>query len=307
MPSITTMRVALSLALSLMAVVLPGAVAGQESVTVTDARGDDILVTDASRVVTLGGVNTEIAYALGAQDRIVAVDESSYFPPEALVEKPTVGYHRFLAAEPVFAADPTLIIGDDTTGPSDVVGQLRDAGITTLLLEEPSDLDATRGLIRSIGLALGLEDAVADLVTTLDAEVTAAQDLVAEAVTTPRVLFYFRPPGAPGLVAGTETGANGMIELAGGENVFASFEGYVPMTPEGIAEAAPDVILTTDATLREVGGLEGLLAEPGVAQTPAATADRIVSMEDLYLLGFGPRTGQAIADLARLLHPDLAE
>jgi iron complex transport system substrate-binding protein len=79
------------------------------------------------------------------------------------------------------------------------------------------------------------------------------------------------------------------------------------MTPEGIAEAAPGVILTTDASLLELGGLEGLIAEPGVAQTPAAENGRIVSMEDLYLLGFGPRTGQAVADLARLLHPEVAE
>jgi len=79
------------------------------------------------------------------------------------------------------------------------------------------------------------------------------------------------------------------------------------MTPEGIADAAPDIILTTEASLREFGGLEGLLAEPGIGQTPAAANERIIAMEDLYLLGFGPRTGQAIAELASLLHPELAE
>ncbi len=78
------------------------------------------------------------------------------------------------------------------------------------------------------------------------------------------------------------------------------------MTPEGIAEAAPDVILTTDASLERFGGLDAFMAAPGLSQTPAAEAGRIVSMEDLYLLGFGPRTGRAIADLARLLHPELA-
>jgi len=281
--------------------------AAQEAVTVRDADGSDVAITDASRVVTLGGVVTEIAYALGAQDKIIAVDESSYYPPEALADKPTIGYHRFLAAEPVLAADPTLIIGDDTTGPPEVVSQLRDSGITTLLLPEPGDLDGTKAMVRSVGLALGLEDAAEDVVDTLDEEVSAAQDLASNATSTPRVLFYFRPPGAPSLVSGTDTGASEMITLAGGENVFEFFEGYVPMTPEALAEAGPDVILTTDASLRELGGMEGLRAEPGVAQTPAAANGRIVSMEDLYLLGFGPRTGQAVADLARLIHPELAE
>ena len=78
------------------------------------------------------------------------------------------------------------------------------------------------------------------------------------------------------------------------------------MTPEGIVETAPEVILTTDASIERMGGREAFLATPGIAQTPAAQADRIVAMDDLYLLGFGPRTGKAIADLARLLHPELA-
>jgi iron complex transport system substrate-binding protein len=97
-----------------------------------------------------------------------------------------------------------------------------------------------------------------------------------------------------------------MIELAGGTNIYPGFGSYIPMTPEGIAEAAPEVILTTDASIERFGGRDAFLAAPGIAETPAAQAGRIVAMEDLYLLGFGPRTGLAIADLARLLHPELA-
>ena len=279
----------------------------QDPVTVTDADGNAIVITDASRVVTLGGVVTEIAYALGAADQIVAVDESSTYPPEALADKPAIGYFRFLSAEPVLAADPTLIIGGAETGPPEVLSQLRDTGVTTLLLDDPKNLDGASVLIGSMGLALGRGSEAEAVVATLDDEVAAAKDLVAQAADTPSVLFYFRPPGAPSLVAGTNTAADAMITLAGGTNAFASFDGYLPLTPEGIAAAAPDVILTTDASLSEVGGLDGLLAEPGIAETPAAAAGRIVSMDDLYLLGFGPRTGQAIADLARLLHPDLAQ
>src|SRR4029079_14271312 len=101
------------------------------------------------------------------------------------------------------------------------------------------------------------------------------------------------------LVAGGDTAAGSMIDLAGGENVYPGFDSYIPMTPEGIAEAAPDVILTTDDSLERVGGLHAFLATPGVARPPAAQAGRVVAMDDVYLLGFGPRTGKAIADLAR--------
>ena len=295
-----------ALALAALLAVVPATGLAQESVTVTDAEGAEVAIADASRVATLGGVATEIAYALGAQDQVIAVDDSSFYPPEALAEKPSVGYHRFLAAEPVLAAGPTLILGDDESGPPDVLTQLSDAGITILLLPDPTSVEEATELIRSVGLALGREDAAVDVVSQLETDLAAAESLVAGAADAPRVLFYFRPPGAPSMIAGAGTAAGAMIELAGGENVYPGFEGYFPMTPEGIAEIAPDVILTTDQTLREVGGLEALLAEPGVAETPAAANGRVVSMEDLYLLGFGPRTGQAVADLARLIHPDLA-
>jgi iron complex transport system substrate-binding protein len=296
--------VALALAAVLAAV--PATSLSQQPVTVNEAEGNEVAIEDASRVATLGGAATEIAYALGAQDQVIAVDDSSFYPPEALAEKPSVGYHRFLAAEPVLAAGPTLILGDDESGPPDVLAQLRDAGVTILLLPDPTSVEAATELIGSVGLALGREEAADEVVDQLEADLAAAAGLVAGAEEAPRVLFYFRPPGAPSMIAGAETAAGAMIELAGGENVYPGFEGYFPMTPEGIVEIAPDVILTTDQSLREVGGLEGLRAEPGVAETPAAANDRIVSMEDLYLLGFGPRTGQAIADLARLIHPELA-
>ena len=268
--------------------------------------GNEVVIEDTSRVATLGGVFTETAYALGAQDQVAAVDASSFYPPEALAEKPNFGYYRFLSAEPVLAQAPSLIIGNDETGPPEVVAQLRDAGVPILLLPDNNDVQAARDLIDTLGMVFGREEAAADLVATLDADVAAAQALVAEATSRPRVLFILQPPEAPLLVAGGDTAAGSMIDLAGGENIYPGFGSYIPMTPEGIVETAPDIILTTDASLERLGGREAFLAAPGIAQTPAAQADRVVSMEDLYLLGFGPRTGKAIADLARLLHPELA-
>jgi iron complex transport system substrate-binding protein len=281
-------------------------VAAREPLTITDADGNAVRIEDTSRVATLGGVFTETAYALGAQDQVAAVDASSFYPPEALAEKPNFGYYRFLSAEPVLAQAPSLIIGNDETGPPEVVAQLRDAGVPILLLPDNNDVQAARDLIDTLGMIFGREEAATDLVASLDADVAAAQALVAEATSRPRVLFILQPPEAPLLVAGGDTAAGSMIDLAGGENIYPGFGSYIPMTPEGIVETAPDIILTTDASLERLGGREAFLAAPGIAQTPAAQADRVVSMEDLYLLGFGPRTGKAIADLARLLHPELA-
>jgi iron complex transport system substrate-binding protein len=281
-------------------------VAAQDPISITDADGNVVAITDTSRVATLGGVFTETAYALGAQDQVAAVDASSYYPPQALAEKPNFGYYRFLSAEPVLAQAPSLIIGNEETGPPEVVAQLRDAGVPILLLPDNNDIQAARDLIATLGTIFGKQDKAAELIATLDADIAAAQELVTQATSRPRVLFILQPPEAPTLVAGGDTAAGSMISLAGGENIYPGFGSYIPMTPEGIVEIAPDIILTTDASLERFGGREAFLAAPGIAQTPAAQAGRVVSMEDLYLLGFGPRTGRAIADLARLLHPELA-
>jgi iron complex transport system substrate-binding protein len=288
-----------------LAVVSAGAVFAQEPVTVTDVEGNEVVIEDISHVATLGGVFTETAYALGAKDHIGAVDASSFYPPEALAEKPNFGYYRFLAAEPVLAQDPSLIIGNEETGPPEVVQQLRDAGVPILLLPDGNDVQAARDLISTLGTVFARETEAEALIAQLDADVAAAEALVAQATSSPRVLFVLQPPEAPMLVSGEGSAAGHMIGLAGGAQVFPGFPGYIPMTPEGIVEAAPDVILTTDDSVERLGGWDAVYEHPGLGQTPAAENERIVAMDDLYLLGFGPRTGQAIADLALLLHPEL--
>ncbi len=285
---------------------LPAGSLAQRPLTVTDVDGNAVAIEDTSQVATLGGVFTETAYALGAQDRLVAVDASSFYPPEALTDKPNFGYYRFLSAEPVLAQDPSLIIGNEETGPPEVVQQLRDAGVPILLLPDTNDVPAARDLITTLGDIFERQSEAADLVAQLDADVAAAQVLVAQATDSPRVLFILQPPEAPMLVAGAVTAAGSMIELAGGTNVYPGFPAYIPMTPEGIVETAPDVILTTTRSVERLGGWDGFLEHPGISQTPAVANDRVVAMDDLYLMGFGPRTGAAIADLARLLHPELA-
>jgi len=301
-------RLASSLLVLVLAAIGAGPITAAEPgpPVVIDADGNAVTIEDATRVATLGGVFTETAYALGAEDQIVAVDASSYYPPEALAQKPDLGYYRYLSAESVLAQAPSLIVGNVEAGPPEVIAQLRDAGVPVLLLPDGNDVESARGLITTLGTVFGREAEAESLVAGLDADVAAAQALVDQATSHPRVLFVLQPPEAPLLVSGEDSAAGHMIDLAGGVPVYPGFAGYIPMTPEGIVQTAPEVILTTSDSVAQLGGLEALLAHPGVAQTPAAANDRVYVMEDLYLMGFGPRTGRAIADLARLLHPELA-
>jgi len=102
------------------------------------------------------------------------------------------------------------------------------------------------------------------------------------------------------MVAGDGTAAAAMIDYAGAVNVMAGrFNGYRPLTLEAALAAAPDIIVTTDEAIATAGGRAAFLARPGLAALPAARAGRLVTLDALRLLGFGPRLPAAVLDLAQ--------
>lgn len=271
---------------------------------VTDANGEEITITDASRVITIDGSITEIVFALGAQDQVVARDDSSLYPA-AVNDLPSVGYVRQLSAEPVLALDPTLIITTASIGPAEAVDQLKASGVTFLILPTATTIEGVVANVEAVATALGREEEGAAVVEKIETDYAAALALQETVTTTPRVMFiYARGAGAVS-VAGTGTSADAMITLAGGENAVTEYSGYQPITAEAVVAVAPDVILLMTAGLESIGGVEGLLEQPGVAQTPAGQNGAIVAVEDLYLLGFSTRVGTAVLDVTYLLHDEL--
>jgi len=284
--------------------VVPALAQDEAPPTVINADGEEVVIEDASRIITMGGSVTEIVFALGAGDQVVARDSSSLYPP-AVDELEEVGYVRQLSAEPVLSLEPTLIITIPDAGPPEAVEQLEAAGVTLLVVPEADSIDGVTDKIAVIAEALGREEAGAELIETVSTDYAAAQELQTEMTTTPSVMFiYARGAGAVS-VAGTDTSAHAMIEMAGAENAVTEFEGFQPITAEAVVTAAPDVILMMTRGLDSLGGVEGLLEQPGIAQTPAGENARVVVMDDLYLLGFSTRTGTAVLDLTYLLHEEL--
>jgi iron complex transport system substrate-binding protein len=108
------------------------------------------------------------------------------------------------------------------------------------------------------------------------------------------------------MVGGEKTSADAMIAYAGGRNAISGFSGFKPLTPEAVIAANPDVLLLTDQGMKAVGGIGGVLRFPGVNQTRAGKEQNIVSLEAMYLLGFGPRMPLAVAELNLLLQRAMA-
>lgn len=284
----------------------PEAAAPQLPVTVTDVNGNSIDVTDISRIIPLNGNVAETLFALGLGPNVVAVDISATYPAEAAA-LPKIGYQRELSAEGILSFEPTLVIGTQNAGPEDVIQQVRDAGVPVIILPVQMTAAGAAEEVRAIGAAVGLAEEAEALAAMIDARVAETAALVEGVETKPRVAFlYIRGEGTQ-MIAGAGNQADAIITAAGGINVGTEIgiEGYQPITPEALVEAQPDYILVMQAGLASVGGVEGLLSIPGVKETPAGENGAIIAFDDQYLLGFGPRIGDAVYDLTLALYPDI--
>ena len=265
-------------------------------------------VAEGTRLVTLFGDLTEIVYALGVEQYLVARDTSSVYPA-ATEDLPNLGFAGALNAEAILAMEPTLVIGTDMAGPPGVLDQLREAGVEVVLLEELNGLDAAQIKIRVVGEALGIPQTAEALALDVERRLAEVMAEAAEIERPLRVLHVYVRRGGVQLVSGAGNRAQAIIEAAGGLDAAAEIgiEGWQPLTPEALVAIDPEVYLVMDLGLGVVGGIEGLLEIPGMAETQAGRARRVISMPDLYLLGFGPRLPEAIADLAAYLRGIEAE
>lgn len=251
----------------------------------------------AERLVTVGGPVTETVFALGRGDAVVGTDTSSVYPVAETARLPKVGYQRTIAAEGVLALRPTRVLAAEEAGPPSALAQLRDAGIPVEVLPSTPTLAGARAKIRRIAELLGVPARGEKLVAQLDADVAAAAKLPTRPGPPLRVLFIYARGGGTMQVAGAGTQAAEMIRLAGADNAAGALTGYRPLSAEALLGALPDVILMPERGAASIGGAEGIGALPGLSTLPRERRPRVVTLDDLMLMGFGPRTGLAVRAL----------
>lgn len=258
------------------------------------------------RIVVAGGVITEVLYALGLQERIAGVDSTSQFPPKALQDKPNIGYVRALSAEGVLSLNPSLIMLIDGAGPPDAVALLAESGVAIARIADGMTPEGVAAKIVAIGAAVGATEPAARLAAQTTARFRELAALRAGLPPRKRVLFVLSLQNGRALVGGRNSSADAIIGLAGGINVARAIEGYKPMTEEAILAAAPDMVLMMRNSSAHNTTPDELFALPAFSRTPAAATKRLVHMDGLYLLGFGPRTPFAARDLMAAIYPQAA-
>jgi iron complex transport system substrate-binding protein len=292
------------LALVLAATVFSAHGAPAQPVELRDAQGRLVRIENSKRIVSIGGAITEILYAMGLEERIVGVDITSIHPPQALQTKPNVGYMRQLSPEGVLGLGPTLVLANDGSGPKEAVAVLEAASVPFVRIPDHFTGDGIVERIRLVAAATGVPARGECLAGKVLAGLAQLADLRKGIDKPARVVFILSFINGKPNVAGRGTAADGIIRLAGGVNAFADFEGYRMVSDEAIVAARPDAVLGMERSNFSMTA-EEVFRHPAFALTPAAARKSYISMNGLYLLGFGPRTAEAASDLAHALYPGL--
>ena len=272
-----------------------------QPIEVTDAHGETVVIQSTERIVSLNGSTTEILFALNVGTNVVGCDASSTYPKHAKEKLPSVGYQYRLNAEGILSLRPTLVIGRVDVKPPQVIEQLQMADVTVLLFKEPRTFNEAKQRLRTIGKAVGRQERATALISVFEKDIeTLKSKLTArQGQAKLKALFLYLRGPQTAFVLGRDSGPGAMLELVGATNAAGKIKGTKPMTAEAVIAAQPDVYVLFESGLKSIGGVEGLLKIPGLAQTPAGRDKRVVAMDGLYLSGFGPRCGKAALDLFR--------
>lgn len=255
------------------------------------------------RIITAGSALTETVCALGDCDKIIASDRTSLYP-EQIQKLPSIGYRTGISAEGILSLKPTLMIAEKGYVDDAVLTQLSSTSIRLVIIDRKNNFEDTKKFIMQIAAALGKDAAGKKLVAKNEAELAEAAQLLKRTSSSPRVMCIYNRGNTTVSLAGKDTFGD-IIQYAGAINAYSQEQGYKNLNAEALIAADPEYLVMLSSGFESLGGIEGVLKLPGVAQTRAGKKKQIISIESLRLTNFGPRFGETVKELVLRLHPDL--
>lgn len=248
----------------------------------------------ASRIISTDAGVTDVLIALGIGDNLVGVDVTSKTPRSLRVAK--VGYHRTLSAEGLMSLKPSLIIGSDHMGPSEVVSFIEKSAVILVRLPTAKNGPQLKSNIGAIGKSVGEEAKASELLVRVDSAITTIDEQQLSADT--KVAFLLQMDGRSLRLAGNGTTGDDIIGLLGGENI-AQHNAYQAVSPEALINLAPDVIIVAGRGVSDSLVKNLLNDNPLLAHTPAAANGNIVEVDGRSIVaGISVSAIEAVAVLA---------
>lgn len=277
-------------------------------ITSKDAVSTSIISSETpaySRVVALANGSAEIIDSLGLKKILIGRDIAS--TDESLKSIPIVTSGHQVVAEKIIALSPDLVIVDSSVGPRQAIDALIAAGIEVKSIQEAWRVEDISRKISEVAALLGVKASGDRLAKKITSQSQAASLQIKG---NPRIAFlYLRGGNAIYLLGGKGSGADSLLSTLGAEDVGAkiSSKPFVTLTSESFAQASPEILLVMSKGLESVGGVDGLVALPGIAQTAAGRNKAIIAVDDSLLLSFGPRTPNLLVKLAEAINKTQAQ
>lgn len=271
-------------------------------VTVIDDEGTEVTIeSEPQRIISLSPANTEIAYALGAGDRLVGRTEWDDYPPEAAELTPVAAFTG-VVMEKIVELEPDLVLaaGNFFTPPDDVV-RMRELGYPVVVVYAP-DVPTVLADIELIGTAIGARDAAQAMTAEMSAQLDAISSSASATGSMPRT--FYQIGSVPEIYApAPDSFVADMVALAGGDPVTTSDPAVFSIPLEELLIADPEIIVVGDANYGICPA--DVASRPGWSGMTAVINGDVRAVDDVPVTRPGPRLPQGLASLARAIHPDL--
>lgn len=275
----------------------PSASPSAGPITVTDDSGAEVtLAQPATRIVSLAPANTEIAYAIGAGDKIVAGTSYDDYPEEAK-SLPKIGDFANPSVEKIVSFQPDLILaaGGIQAG---LRSKFEKLGVQVYVVD-PTTYEGVMASITELGQLAGASDEAQQVVDTMKQAQTDVQGKVGSL---DKATTFLEIYSEPLMTAGSGTFIDDMITIAGGENIGAEAgSGFPNFSTEVLVQKDPVVYIADSGSMSEPGDIS---KRAGFSELTAVKDGRVYVIDDSVIARPGPRLAQGLQELAKMIHPE---
>lgn len=277
-------------------------------ITLIDDLGSEVVITQRpERIVSAAPSNTEIIFALGLEDKLIGRSDFCNYPPAAMNIE-SIGVMTPLNLEKIVAMSPDLVLAYGGFGTKDIP-RLRELGIKVLVIEAES-IDEMLDSIEFIATACGIREKGRELVSELKQRIKNITDMIEtnSFVKHPKVFTGsgFETIWSPG----QGTIFHELISLAGGDNITGNQQGWVPISPELVVQAQPDIIIIPSGSMNpeEITKMKNdIVNRPGWSRLPAVRNDQIFIVNEDLLYREGPRLIEGLELLYEIFQKTISE
>lgn len=275
-------------------------------VTITDASGDKVSIKEKpKKIISLIPSNTEIAFELGLGKNIIGVSDNDNYPEETKnIEK--VGGTE-INTEKIISLAPDLVLAHASNAHNGSAGikQLKDAGITVLVVNDAQSFAQVYDSIKMIGEATGESEASKALVEDMQAKIADIQEKAKSVTAKERKKVLVEVSPAPDIYSpGKNTFMDEMLHMINADNVAGKLDGWVKIDEEAMIAANPDVIITTYGYYVKDASSQ-VLKRSGWEDVSAIKNKNVYDVDTDIVSRSGPRLAEGVEELAKAIYPDI--